>query len=80
MCGEEVIVCDEGGDCVSGEGVIVFASVLQRIQGLEKCTRLKKLCLYQNHIAKIEGLEELHLLSTLWLNSNKITTIEVRML
>ena len=51
--------------------------LLQRIQGLSHCVKLRKLYLYQNCIARVEGLAGLDELTTLWLNSNKITSLEV---
>lgn len=50
--------------------------MLQKIEGLEECTKLQKLYLYGNKIEAIENLDNL-LLEVLWLNGNAIKNIEV---
>lgn len=49
----------------------------QEISGLQKCLRLKKLYLYDNHISEIKNLKLQVDLEVLWLNNNCISQIQV---
>ncbi|XP_046860865.1 leucine-rich repeat-containing protein 9-like [Xenia sp. Carnegie-2017] len=49
---------------------------VENINGLENCSMLKRLYLYDNAISKIDNLSSLKRLEILWLNDNQVECIE----
>jgi len=48
---------------------------IERIEGLQQCPHLKKLCLIENRISAIENLEACTALEELYLTSNRVTQL-----
>ena len=51
-------------------------NLIEKIEGLENCTKITDLSLFSNHITQLSGLENLKELNVLSVGSNKLKNLE----
>jgi Leucine-rich repeat (LRR) protein len=51
-------------------------NLIEKIEGLEYCTKITDLTLFSNHITQLSGLENLKELNVLSIGSNKLKNLE----
>lgn len=51
-------------------------NLIEKIEGLESCTKITDLTLFSNHITQLSGLENLKELNVLSVGSNKLKNLE----
>jgi len=62
--------------CINVTEIDLSFNKIDRIQGLERCTALRKLTLIGNRLKRVEGLEHLESLEVLQLQENRIERVD----